>query len=304
MKRVLVVYYSQTGQLKRCVESFTAPLREAGGEVEVDLVELAPETPYPFPWGMRGFLSVFPQSVLGEPPPIKPPAIDPARKYDLVVLGLTVWYLSPAPPVVAFLKSPQAEALRDTPVLVLSATRNMWQRGFTELKRLIAARGGKLVDHVARIDQGPDWASFYTTPRWLIAGRKEGAPFPPAGVSDQDIAGLREPGRRLLEALKAGPVTGSIYGGRGGAEALEVRRRYLLPEMAAKRVFRVWARVIKAAPAPLKYPLGLTWFCWLVSSLPLMVPIAATGEVLNLIGPKWYRQRLQDLADPSGGVIR
>jgi hypothetical protein len=304
VKRVLAVFYSQTGQLKRCMESFTAPLREASEEVQVDLVELRPETPYPFPWGMRGFLSVFPQSVLGEPPPVQPPAIDPAKKYDLIVLGLTVWYLSPAPPVVAFLKSPQAEVLKDAPVVVLSATRNMWQRGWGELKKLVAARGGRLVDHVGRVDQGPDWASFYTTPRWLIAGRKEGSPFPPAGVSDREIAELRGPGQKLLEALKAGPISGSVFGGRGGLEAIEVRRRYLLPEMGAKALFRLWARLIKAAPQPLKYPLGLVWFCWLVSSLPLALPIALAGEVLNLSGSKWYRQRIEELSQPSGGAIR
>ncbi|MGC4121692.1 MAG: hypothetical protein QM765_45370 [Myxococcales bacterium] len=304
MKRVLAVWYSQTGQMKRCMESFLAPLREAHGEVEVDLVELQPETPYPFPWGMRAFLSVFSQSVLAEPAPIRPPAIDPSKKYDLVVLGLTVWYLSPAPPVVAFLRSPQAEALKDTPVVVLSATRNMWQRGWNVLKGLVAARGGKIIDHVGRIDQGPDWASFYTTPRWLIAGHKENPPFPTAGVSDKDIAELRAPGQKVLAALRAGPVQGSVFGGQGGLEAIEVRRRYLLPELGAKALFRLWAKLIKAAPEPLKYPLGLVWFCWLVSSLPLAIPIALTGEILNLTGSKWYRERLQELVEPSGGAIR
>jgi len=304
VKRVLAVWYSQTGQLERCMESLLAPLREAAGEVEVDAVALRPQTPYPFPWGMRGFLSVLPQAVLGEPPPIEPPAIDPAKKYDLVILGFTVWYLSPAPPVVAFLGSPQAEVLRDAPVVVLSATRNMWQRGWCELKGLVAARGGRIVDHVGRVDQGPDWASFYTTPRWLIAGRKEGGPFPPAGVSEEDVAGLRGPGQKVLAALRAGPVRGSVFGGRGGLEAVEVRRRYLLAELCAKALFRPWARLVKAAPQPLKYPLGLAWFCWLVGSLWLAVPIALAGEILDLAGSRWYRERIEELAEPSGGAIR
>lgn len=301
MTRALVVSFSQTGQLKRCAENFSAPLREAG--IEVDVVELVPKAPYPFPWGMRRFLSVFPESVLGEPPPIEPPPIDPAKRYDLVILGYQVWYLSPAPPMVAFLKSPQAEALRGVPVVALCVCRNMWQRGYTELRKLVAGRGGKLVDHLAVVDQGPDWATFYTVPKWLIQGQKDVGWLPPAGASEQAIAGLREPGKVLAAALAKGPVEGSVFKG-GDLEVLEVRRRYLLPEMAAKRLFRVWARVIKAAPQGLKYPLGLLWFCWLVSSLPLMIPIALTGEVLNLLGPRWYRERIEELAQPSGGSVR
>lgn len=303
MKRVLVVWYSLTGQSRRCIESFVSPLK-ASGKVEVDLVELQPETPYPFPMGMRGFLKVFPECVLGEPAPIKPPPIDVTKTYDLVVLGLTVWYLSPQPPLVAFLKSPEAKVLEGAPVLVLSATRNMWHRGWNVLKGLVAERGGKIVDHIGRIDQGPDWASFYTTPRWIVAGAKLNPPFPEAGVSEKDIAELSGPGRKVLAALEAGPITGSVFGGTGGLEAVEVRRRYLLPEMGAKALFRLWAKLIKAAPGPLKYPLGLTWLCWLVGSLPLAIPIALAGEVLNLAGSKWYRDRIEELSQPSGGAIR
>src|SRR3546814_1477043 len=48
MKRVLVVYFSQTGQLRRVAESLCAPLTAAG--VEVDWCALQPRQPYPFPW--------------------------------------------------------------------------------------------------------------------------------------------------------------------------------------------------------------------------------------------------------------
>jgi hypothetical protein len=302
VKRVLVVCYSQTGQLKRCAQSLAAPLADSG-EVQVDFVELVPRTPYPFPWGLRRFLSVFPESVLGEPPTIAPAAVDPAARYDLVILAYTVWYLSPAPPVVAFLASPQAQVLQGAPVVALCACRNMWQRAWVELKRLVSARGGRIVDHVVRVDQGPDWSTFYTTPRWLIAGKKEGGPFPPAGVSEQAIAELRTPGLRLLEALRSGPIERSVFAG-SGLEVMEVRRRYLLPEMAAKRVFGLWARLMRAAGPSLAYPVGLAWFAWLACSLPLAIPLALTGEILRIAGVRWYRERIEELAQPSGGPVR
>ena len=47
MKKALIIYYSQTGQLKKIVDSVTAPLRE---DFELMFEELKPVPPYPFPW--------------------------------------------------------------------------------------------------------------------------------------------------------------------------------------------------------------------------------------------------------------
>src|ERR1700704_6614184 len=49
MKRVLVVHFSQTGQLTRVKQRLLSPLAEAS---DVELVEevLRPRKPYPFPW--------------------------------------------------------------------------------------------------------------------------------------------------------------------------------------------------------------------------------------------------------------
>src|SRR3546814_19926645 len=61
MKRVLVVYFSQTGQLRRVAESLCAPLTAAG--VEVDWCALQPRQPYPFPWPFFRFFDQFPETV-------------------------------------------------------------------------------------------------------------------------------------------------------------------------------------------------------------------------------------------------
>lgn len=302
MKRVLVVCYSQTGQLKACADAFTAALR-ADPEVQVDLVEPRVEADYPYPMGLRAFLGVFPESVLGEPPPLRPLPLDPKARYDLVVLAYQVWYLSPALPAVAFLKSEAGEVLRDTPVVALCACRNMWQRGWVELKKLIDGRGGRIIDHLVLVDQGPAWATFYTTPRWLLWGQKEGGPFPPAGVSAEAIEGLRPLGELLRDAVRDGRLGSSIYRA-AGRPVVEVQKRFLIPELAAKTLFRVWARGIRAAlrVAPgLRYPLGIAWFAWLLSVLPLLPAFALAGAGARVLFPGWYRARLEEMAGPSGG---
>lgn len=302
MKRVLVVCYSQTGQLRACTEAFVAALRE-DPEIQVDLVEPRAEADYPFPMGFKAFLGVFPESVLGEPPALRPLPLEPGARYDLVVLAYQVWYLSPALPALAFLKSPAAEALRDTPVVALCACRNMWQRGWVELKKLVEQRGGRIIDHLVLVDQGPAWATFYTTPRWLLWGQKEGGPFPPAGVSAEAIEGLRPLGELLREAVRAGRLSSSVFRA-AGREVVKVEKRFLIPELGAKAFFRVWARGIRAIARVLpglRYPLGIAWFGWLLSVLPLLPVCALIGAGARVLFPGWYRARIEELAGPSGG---
>lgn len=60
MKRILVVHYSQSGQLTRMLDAILAPLHK-GQHTPLDIVELAlePAEPFPFPWGFMQFLDAF-----------------------------------------------------------------------------------------------------------------------------------------------------------------------------------------------------------------------------------------------------
>src|SRR6267154_1156243 len=71
MKRVLLVHFSQTGQLTRLARRLSSPLTGAG---DVELVEevLRPRRPYPFPWPAWRFLDAMPETVLLEPPVLEP----------------------------------------------------------------------------------------------------------------------------------------------------------------------------------------------------------------------------------------
>ena len=154
MTRVLVLYYSQTGQLTRALESMLAPLA-ARQDFEIVWQKIEPAIPYPFPWGFFSFLDAFPESVYLDPPALKPMAFDPDAHYDLVILGYTVWYLSPALPITGFLKSPEARVLKDKPVITFIACRNMWISAQDEVKKLLDQRGARLIDHAVLEDQGP-----------------------------------------------------------------------------------------------------------------------------------------------------
>ena len=104
---------------------------------------------------MVDFIDAFPECVQLDAPPLRPLRIPADSRFDLVNLTYQVWYLAPALPMTAFLKSPQGRQLiKDKSVITLVACRNMWLSAQETMKSLIAEAGGQLRDHLAFSDQG------------------------------------------------------------------------------------------------------------------------------------------------------
>ena len=250
MKRVLLVHFSQTGQLARVARRLVSPLAQAG---DVELVEevLRPQPPYPFPWPLWKFLDAMPESVLLEPPALEPLSVRADERFDLIVLAYQVWYLAPAGPITAFLTSDIGkQLLRGRPVVTVIACRNMWLTAQETVKRLIHEAGGRLRDNVVFIDQGGTLATFITMPRWLLTGRRDAFwGLPAAGVAEKEIANSDRFGRALLAALRADREReeAPMLAGLGAAR---VDPRLIFSERAGQRVFSIWSRLIRRGGAP------------------------------------------------------
>jgi hypothetical protein len=107
MKRILLIFYSQSGEAERVAAIFETEMAGLGHSVTV--ARLRPADDYPYPWGSIGrFFDVMPETQLGLPPPIRRPMFDPDVPFDLVVLVSPIWFLSPALPVQGFFRTPQA----------------------------------------------------------------------------------------------------------------------------------------------------------------------------------------------------
>jgi len=250
VKRILVIYYSQTGQLARVVESFLAPL---GGRTDVEIVKVCvtPKAPYRFPWRFLDFLDCFPESIFMDPPEMAPFDFDPDAHFDLVVLAYQVWFLSPSLPITGFLRSEAARVLTGKPVITLIACRNMWLTAQAKVVATLRERGAYLIDNVVLVDGGPAWSTFITTPRWLLTGRK--GPFwkifPGAGVSDADIHKAARFGRALRDALPMLSVRTRESLLRG-LVAVRVDPRYIASERIGHRSFLLWGRLCRALGGP------------------------------------------------------
>jgi hypothetical protein len=301
MKRILVVYYSQSGQLQRAARAVAAPLLAAGHAV--DFVALEPAKPYPFPWPFWQFLDAFPESVYLDPPPLKP--WQAGSDYDLVILAYTVWFLSPAPPITAFLKSEAGRALlKNTPVVTLTACRNMWVLAQEEVKKLLAEAGARHCDHVALTDPGPSLATFITTPRWMLTGRRDARwGLPAAGLSEQQIAGSARFGRALAQALAQNRLDGARPA-LAGLRAAEVDPALLASEKIGRRSFRLWGKLVRSTGGPgalTRRPVLAAYVAFLVLMIVTVVP--ASLLIRALLKPL-LRNRLDAQAaayeQPSG----
>jgi hypothetical protein len=307
MLRVLALYYSQTGQLRRALESLLAGLDPDEFEVHVEAIR--PVEDYPFPWPFGEFLDVFPDCVLGRVPEIHKPGFDPDADYDLIVLGYTVWFLAPSLPLQGFLKSEHARVLRGKSVTTLIACRNMWHTASERMKRDLAAAGAELRDNVVVTDEGPAWATFVTTPRWMFTGRKGRfwKVFPPAGVSADSIAGLRRFGEAITQ--NRGDL-GSRSGGPllTGLGAIEIDNRMVVPELLGRVLFQPWSRLVAVTGGRggrvRRFTLYL-FFTNLVLTVLILVPISV---ILRLLLYPLIRAPLQAyvgrLKAPSGDTSR
>ncbi len=190
MKEVLVIYYSQTGQLTTILENMVKPF--SNEKVNITYYEIQPEKPFEFPWKPDSFYDIFPESFLQIPQKIKYPENDILNeKYDLVILGYQVWFLTPSVPINSFLKSEVAKTLlNDTPVITVVACRNMWIQAQEKVKKLLKNINANLVGHIAFIDRHINHISVITIEHWMLSGKKDRylGIFPKPGVSDKDIA--------------------------------------------------------------------------------------------------------------------
>lgn len=194
MKNVLVIYFSQSGQLKTILEQVLSPMVNSEN-FQVDFQAIQPmETP-PFPWPKMDFFDVFPESFLQIPKPNKAfPKSVFQKKYDLIILGYQTWYLSPSIPFNSFLKSEEGkQLLAGMPVVTVSASRNMWILAQEKTKALLVDAKAKLIGNIALVDKHWNHISVITIVHWMMGGKKTKylGIFPKPGVSEKDIKASR-----------------------------------------------------------------------------------------------------------------
>lgn len=304
MRQILVVHYSQTGQLSRLARSVCAPLEQADG-VRVDYRELRPAQPFPFPWPFLGFFRIFPETVLMRPQPLLSLQVDVGKRYDLVILAYQVWFLSPSLPMTSFLASPEAATLlRDTPVVTLIGCRNMWLMAQEKVKMRLAQLGARLVDNIALTDACGTAASFLATPLWLFTGRqKPYAWLPRAGIEEGGIVAASRFGQAMAQRLQRDslPITEPMLKGLG---AVRIDEKLIASEKVGNRSFQLWSRLLAALGPQQSVRRGVGLVFYIVFLLCLIITVVPLGALLKkLLAPLSRERTLREkayFAGPSG----
>ena len=301
MKNILVVSYSQTGQLDRLVDNFLLPL-QGSADINVERCYLKPQQAYDFPWKFIDFFNAFPESVHLCPAPIEPVLLQ-REKYDLVIVAYSVWFLSPAQPITAFLQSPAAQVLANTPVITLIGCRNMWLMAQEKMKKLLADLGANLIGNVVKTDQSNSWASFITTPAWMLTGKKRYFQWlPSAGISEAELNDMQRFGQKLASALKNDqPLERSLFAHMG---AVKIDEKLMMSEKAGQRSFYLWGKLLlesgKIYPA-LRRALLYFYVVFLIILILTVVPLAALLKyLLKPLLRKKLEQQKAYFAEPSG----
>lgn len=242
-KKVLAIYYSQSGQLGEIIDNFTAPLSEAG--VTVEKVRIRPVEEYAFPWTGERFYGIMPDCVLGATTPLTPFTLKESS-YDLIILGYQAWFLYPSIPSSSLLQHPVFTAVaKNTPVITITGARNMWLNAFEGIKKLLSDTDARLVGNIALVDRHPNVISFVTILHWLLGGKKDRQwnIFPKPGVSDADIANTKTFGNIVLPYLQNNDWQ-ELQTDLLRHKAVELKYPLWLMETTAVPTYVKWARLL------------------------------------------------------------
>lgn len=249
MKNVLVITYSQSGQLDQIVENILQPI---DGRVKLYKHKIKPIPSFPFPWTDMTFWDAMPESVEMIPAEIEPIYFDTKIKYDLVILGYPVWFLSPPIPLTTFLKSEKAkQVLNNTPVVTVIGSRNMWVGAQEDIKKMIQGVGGVLSGNISLRDRHHNLPSVVTIIYWMMTGKKDRylGFFPKPGVSDRDISQATKFGYPILQAIENKDFSSLQYELLKLA-AVELEPSVVSIENKGKRIFKIWSKFILKKGGP------------------------------------------------------
>ena len=290
MKNVLVIYYSQSGQLESIARNIAKPLLNSE-EINVVFHEIELEKPFPFPWNKDAFFNAFPESFLQIPTALKPvPAEILNTKFDLILLHYQVWYLSPSIPINSFLKSLEAKSIfNNTPVVTISGSRNMWVMAQEKIKVLLKNNNAQLKGNVALVDRVGNLISVITIVEWMFSGVKKKylGIFPFPGVSEKDIFESSKYGEIINKNLQTNNFD-QLQAQLLDNNAVKISSYLIKVDKTANKIFNKWANFINHKKQSRKIWLKIfniyLWLAiWLISPIVYILHVFSYPFVINKI---------------------
>ena len=246
MKNVLVIYYTQSGQLLEIANQIAKPFL-SDSDIDLTFHEIKLKKPFPFPWDNNAFFDAFPESFLQIPADLEPVPIEILeKKYDLILFHYQVWYLSPSIPITSFLKSEEAKILlNNTPVVTINGSRNMWIMAQEKVKSLLKHNNAQLKGNIALVDRTGNLISVVTIVEWMFSGIKKKylGIFPMPGVSEKDIQESSKFGAVILNNFKNNSLD-QLQSQLISINAVKIKPFLITVDKTGNKIFNKWSNFI------------------------------------------------------------
>lgn len=206
--KVLILYYSFSGQVLGLLHRLVAGLTQQG--VQVAMEKLQPEKPLRFPVGsvpatLKMMVTTFFRSRI----PIKELSLTCFEDYDLIILAGPTWSYNPSGPVLSFIDRHGSRLLFGTHVIPMISCRGYWRLHWYGLRGMLQ-KCGAIVPNMMVFDH-PSKEPWRTVGVFLkIAGKSPersafiGKHYQRYGHSKDQQEEAFDFGMKIGEALKTG----------------------------------------------------------------------------------------------------
>lgn len=200
--RVLLLYYTYTGQSLRVLEAAGEVFGERGCEVEKAQIEFTDQryaerfSRFPMRRVWPDMLSVLPAQTRGATGQIRIPDTVRNGDYDLICIGSPTWWRTVSMPMRSFLASDEArKLLAGKPFAVFVVCRRYWQENFTAVRELAEKQGGQYLDGIHFEYPGDQVRSMLSLTSYLGSGeyrdRYLGIRIPTTNVQPEQLEQTR-----------------------------------------------------------------------------------------------------------------
>jgi menaquinone-dependent protoporphyrinogen IX oxidase len=210
--RVLLLYYSYSGQSRKVLEAAAEVFRERGCEVAKAEIEFTDQrygqrfSRFPLRRVWPDMLSLLPAQKRGATGRIRTPDTVRNGDYDLICIGSPTWWQTVSMPMRSFLKSDEArKLLSGKPFAVFVVCRQYWLENLTAVRELAEQQGGKFVDEVHFTYPGDPLRSMLSLTSYLGSGEYRekylGVRIPSTNVQPEQLQQTRTFAAGLADRL-------------------------------------------------------------------------------------------------------
>jgi|SRR3954447_5626420 menaquinone-dependent protoporphyrinogen IX oxidase len=212
LPRVLLLYYTYTGQSLRVLEAAGEVFRERGCEVQNAAIEFTDQryaerfSRFPMRHVWPDMLSVLPAQKRGATGDIRTPDTVRNGDYDLICIGSPTWWQTVSMPMRSFLRSDEArKLLADKSFAVFVVCRQYWKENLTAVRELAEQQGGRYVDEIHFTYPGDPLRSMLSLTSYLGSGeyrdRYLGVRIPSTNVQPGQLEQTRKFAAALADRL-------------------------------------------------------------------------------------------------------